>query len=174
MDEPPTRNAARWHAECTSTSDKEQMCRFGSRYDERGKPMTKLLVLLAAAVPLPAIAATSAPIWDDEGGQLRFDDSALGTWCYAKNNQMKDAKVYERSQNCKPPDWIVLGPNGYRTINRTCSMTSIGRAGYHKNVVVAYRCEEFETKRIWLEQVEMGFTSTDFLYITTRISAPSQ
>ena len=52
---------------------------------------------------LPAMGGTPAPIWDDEGGQLRFEDSALGTWCYAKNNQMKemkDAKVYERNQNC--------------------------------------------------------------------------
>src|SRR5262249_9023654 len=73
-----------------------------------------------------AMGATPAPIWDDEGGQLR-SDSVLGTWCCAKNNQMmemKDAKVYERPQNCcfrKPPDWIVLGPNGYRTSNRKCS-----------------------------------------------------
>lgn len=87
----------------------------------------------------------------------------------------KDAKVYEQNQNCffrTPSDWIVLGPNSYRTINRT--MTNIARAGYHKNVVVSYRCEEIDTKRIWTEQVEMGFMSTDHLYISPRISTPSQ
>jgi hypothetical protein len=136
--------------------------------------------LVTSAMARPAMAATSAAIWDDEGGQLRFDDSALGTWCYAKNNQMKDmkdAKVYERNQNCffrKPPDWIVIGPNGYRTNSRTCSMTNIARTDYFKNVVVSYRCEEFEAKRVWTEQVEMGFMSTDHLYITPRIGAPSR
>jgi hypothetical protein len=134
-------------------------------------------LLFAAVTAVPAVAATSSPIWDEEGGQLRFEDSALGTWCYARNNQMKDAKVYERNQNCflrKPPDWIVLGPKGYRTMSRMCAMTNIARAGYFKNVVVSYRCEEFESKRVWVEQVEMGLTSTDHLYITPRLTPPSE
>jgi hypothetical protein len=73
-----------------------------------------------------------------------------------------------------PPDWIVLGPKGYRTMNRTCSMTNIARAEYPKNIFVSYQCEQYEPKRVWTEQVEMGFLSSDHLYITPRTSAPNR
>jgi hypothetical protein len=91
---------------------------------------------LLLIVAMPAMADTAASVWqEDENGQLHLDDSALGTWCYAKDNKlkqrMKDATFYERNRNCYqrvPPDWITFGPTGYSTMNRKCSMTKIAQA----------------------------------------------
>src|SRR5258708_4706126 len=66
--------------------------------------LVKLLCSLLLVAAMPAMAETAASIWqEDEDSKLHFDDSALGTWCYAKNNQLKqfkDTTVYERNQNC--------------------------------------------------------------------------
>jgi hypothetical protein len=154
----------------------------------------KLLGGFLLIVSTSAIAATSSLIWDEDAdGQLQLEDSALGTWCAAAKNKQKDAEsnglkgatVYERNQNCffrEPPDWIVLGPKRYRTMNRTCSMTNIARAEYPKNILVSYQCEQEppplsgkpEPKRGWIEQVEMGFLSSDHLYIMPHTNAPSR
>jgi hypothetical protein len=151
-----------------------------------GKLMGGLLLVAA----MPAMADTAASIWqEEEDGKLRLDDGALGTWCYAKDSQLKqrikDATFYERNRNCYrrvPPDWIVFGPTRYSTMNRECSMMKIAHAEYHKNVVVTYRCVQYgeqypkgtgSPKRDWVEQIEMGFTSDDYLYITPS-KAPSR
>jgi hypothetical protein len=148
-------------------------------------PLGKLMGTLLLVTAMPAMADTAASTWqEDDNGQLQLDNSALGTWCYTKNNQVKqrirDATVYERNQNCyrrNPPDCIVFSPTGYRTMTSECSMTKIAGAEAYKNVVVTYKCEQSEAllapstepKRHWTERAEMGFTSDDYLYIIRRV-----
>jgi len=150
--------------------------------------MKRLLLALAFIVAAsPVIAGTSASTWQpidpsDFEGKIRLDASVLGTWCPAKivnkNPSLNGAKFYERNQNCYARnDWITIGPDGYRAkINGAfieCRMKSLERAGYHKSTVATYRCED-ANDNAWTQQIEIGFTPADNLYITSRLSEMSQ
>ena len=51
-----------------------------SAADRLEADMTRtLLIVLALATTTPVLAATSAPVWTDDGG-LRLADNVLGTW----------------------------------------------------------------------------------------------
>jgi hypothetical protein len=130
--------------------------------------MRKLIygLLMATTLTSPTFAVTAAPVWADE--PLRLDDSVLGTWCYTRTDRVegKSLRVYERNQKCSfTKNWIVVGPNGYRTIDRQCDMVNIvGRASW-KNLVLQYRCTSLENDKTWTERAEFGYYVTDHLYI---------
>jgi hypothetical protein len=141
-------------------------------------------IILSSTTFQLSIAATASTAWEeDSDGHLQLDDTVLGTWCYAerirdfaKRGFARGTIVYERNNKCfDREDWIVFKPTGYRTVNSTCSITKIDHGETYKTVAVSSECKKsfnfFGPSKIdrlpleSLEQIEMGFTSDDYLYI---------
>lgn len=137
--------------------------------------MTRLLIAAAlAALTTSATAATSPAIWEDQTyeetgkyGKPELVDDALGSWCYARGSRLntRDTMVFERAQQCRTLE-VVVGRRGYRALGssvaaRDCSLLEMGHAEYFKNVVVRYKCSD--DRQQWVEEVELGFSSSNQL-----------
>jgi hypothetical protein len=134
--------------------------------------------LLLAAIAMMALvtsvhAITVSSTWQEEGDDLRLDDTVLGDWCVVKTARVdgKNTRIYERNRSCFSRQWIVIGVNSYRTSDRECRVHEppIKSSNYHKNLVIVYECTSFDSKKSWFERAEFGFSrptmEIDQLYI---------
>jgi len=129
-----------------------------------------LAVMLAAT---DANAWTVASTWEQDGDDYVLTDSVLGTWCVVSKTRTdgKNTRVYEQNQKCFSREWIVISQGKYRTKDRMCEVhePSTISERYHKNLVVFYKCQSYETNKEWFETAEFGFArptmEIDQLYI---------